>query len=313
VGAGPLKQFCWIYAVIRSWFKKDFIMTQIESMTLPQPVIEKMQCMEVWGGNRATWSQFSVPGLDLWVHSEPYLNNNEGGDVYYLSSCASGRITRVLLADVSGHGASVSPIAVALRDLMRKNINFVRQSHLVRSINEEFESISAEGAFATALIGTFFAPTKTLWLCNAGHPMPLIRRASSGRWECCDTGLSETPMRNMPIGIIDSVIYRSGKLLLDPGDMVLAYTDSLSESLNELGQLISPQGVRDLLQDIDVANPGLVVPALLSKIQGLHTANLSSDDTTVMLLRANGTGVSFIENFKAPFRLLRGLFGRRAR
>jgi len=269
-----------------------------------------MQCMEVWGGNRSTWSQFSVPGLDLWVHSEPYRSNNAGGDVYYLSSCASGRITRMLLADVSGHGASVAPVAVELRNLMRKNINFIKQSHLVQSLNEEFESISAEGAFATALVSTFFSPTKTLSLCNAGHPMPLIRRVSSGRWECCDTGLSETPMRNMPIGISELVVYRSGKLVLSPGDMVLSYTDSLSESLKEDGKLISPQGVCELLQDINVSNPGLIVPALLTRIRDLNSANLSSDDTTVMLLRANGTGVPWIDNLKAPFRLLRGLFRR---
>jgi len=286
------------------------MMTQIDSMTVPEPVREKMQCMEVWGGNRSTWSQFSVPGLDLWVHSEPYRSNNAGGDVYYLSSCASGRITRMLLADVSGHGASVAPVAVELRNLMRKNINFIKQSHLVQSLNEEFESISAEGAFATALVSTFFSPTKTLSLCNAGHPMPLIRRVSSGRWECCDTGLSETPMRNMPIGISELVVYRSGKLVLSPGDMVLSYTDSLSESLKEDGKLISPQGVCELLQDINVSNPGLIVPALLTRIRDLNSANLSSDDTTVMLLRANGTGVPWIDNLKAPFRLLRGLFRR---
>jgi len=282
-------------------------------MKLPQPVSEKMQCMEVWGGNRSTWSQFSVPGLDLWIHSEPYLSNNEGGDVYYLSSCASGSITRMLLADVSGHGASVAPVAVELRDLMQKNINFVSQSRLVKSLNEEFESISEEGAFATALVSTFFSPTRTLALCNAGHPMPLIRRVNIGRWERCDTGLSETPMRNMPIGIFESGDYRSGKLVLNPGDMVLSYTDSLSESRKENGELISPQGVCDLLQDIDVTQPELIVPTLLGKIRSLNSANLSSDDTTVMLLRANGTGVSFIENLKAPFRLLYSLFNRTSR
>ena len=51
----------------------------------------------------------------------------------------------MLLADVSGHGASVSPVAVALRDLMRRNINFIKQTHLVASLNSEFESISATG------------------------------------------------------------------------------------------------------------------------------------------------------------------------
>lgn len=165
-------------------------MTRSESMILPQPVSEKMQCMEVWGGNRSTWSQFSVPGLDLWIHSEPYRSNNAGGDVYYLSSCASGRITRMLLADVSGHGASVGTVAVELRDLMRKNINFVSQSHLVKSLNEEFESISEEGAFATASVSTFL-PSKDAFTLQRRSP-----HAFASQGEHRSLGTMGRPQRN---------------------------------------------------------------------------------------------------------------------
>ena len=103
-----------------------------------------------------------VPGLDLWVHSEPFRSSDGGGDVYYLSSCALGRITRMLLADVSGHGASVAPVAVALRDLMRRNINFIKQTHLIASLNSQFERISATGCFATRLSAhSFLQPERS--------------------------------------------------------------------------------------------------------------------------------------------------------
>ena len=88
-----------------------------------ESVEERMACMEVWGGTRATSSHFVVPGLDVWVYSQPHLGHESGGDVYYLSSCASGRITRLLVGDVSGHGAEASPVATKLRDIMRKNVN----------------------------------------------------------------------------------------------------------------------------------------------------------------------------------------------
>ncbi len=286
-------------------------MTQTQSMQLADPVNETMQCMEVWGGNRATWSQFSVPGLDLWVYSEPFRSNDGGGDVYYLSSCASGRITRMLLADVSGHGSSVAPVAVALRDLMRKNINFVRQSQLVAALNSQFERISVEGCFATALVSTFFSPTRTLSLCNAGHPLPLFRSSSTGVWECCDADISDESLHNLPIGIVDKGAYSSRQLRLNVGDMVLSYTDSLSESLNAEGQLLGTQGVCDLVNEIDDSRPELLIPQLLSRIRSLHANNLTHDDTTVMLIRANGIGVRFIENLKAPFRLLGSLLGMR--
>lgn len=282
-------------------------------MTTGQLTSEKMQCMEVWGGNRATWSQFSVPGLDLWIHSEPFRNSDGGGDVYYLSSCASGRITRMLLADVSGHGASVAPVAVALRDLMRQNINFIKQSQLVSSLNSRFESISAAGCFATTLVSTFFSPTRTLSICNAGHPLPLFRNAGTGRWQPCDAGTDEKSGNNMPIGILDDGMYRSSKLRLNVNDMVMTYTDSLSEATDADGRLLGTQGVCELVNALHAVPAESLIPELLSAIRALNSNNLMADDTTVMLLRANGSGVPFWDNLKAPFRIMKGLWADQSR
>jgi len=63
---------------------------------------EQMQCMEVWGGNRGVDQHFHMPGLDVWIYSRPHDNAANGGDVYYLSSCASGRISPGEPSSVSG-------------------------------------------------------------------------------------------------------------------------------------------------------------------------------------------------------------------
>ena len=117
---------------------------------------ERMECMEVWGGNQCVDRSFQTPGLKVWVYSRPFGQAVGGGDVYYLSSCASGRITRMLLADVSGHGEMVSQMAVALRDLMRPNVNYIRQTRFVQAMNQQFSEFSEQGGFATALASTFF-------------------------------------------------------------------------------------------------------------------------------------------------------------
>jgi hypothetical protein len=106
---------------------------------------DQMQCMEVWGGNVGVERHFHVPGLDIWLHARPHQNEASGGDVYYVSSCASGRITRLLLADVSGHGSAVADSALTLRDLMRRHVNSISQSRFVESLNQEFARISQEG------------------------------------------------------------------------------------------------------------------------------------------------------------------------
>src|ERR1051325_9608852 len=113
-----------------------------------------MQCMEVWGGNQLADSGVVMAGLDAWVYSKPFGGADGGGDVYYVSSCASGRITRLLVADVSGHGAAVAEQAVSLRTLMRRHVNYLDQTVFVRSMNQQFAASSQAGCFATALVTT---------------------------------------------------------------------------------------------------------------------------------------------------------------
>ena len=79
----------------------------------------RMQCMEVWGGNAATSRNSRMPGLDIWVYSQPHEQSNVGGDIHYVSSCATGRITRLLLADVSGHGAGVAEVDAVVLEVVR--------------------------------------------------------------------------------------------------------------------------------------------------------------------------------------------------
>src|SRR6202162_6757168 len=97
-----------------------------------QPSARQMTCMEVWGGSQLTTRGVEMGGLDAWVYSKPFGDAERGGDVYFASSCATGRITRLLLADVAGHGTSVASTAANLRTLMRRFVNRLDQTEFVR-------------------------------------------------------------------------------------------------------------------------------------------------------------------------------------
>src|SRR5271165_7038320 len=109
-----------------------------------------MQCMEVWGGSQLTSAGVEMGGLDAWVYSKPHGQAQRGGDVYYASSCATGRITRLLLADVSGHGNAVAATAADLRKLMRRFVNRLDQTEFVSLLNRQFAELSEGGTYATA-------------------------------------------------------------------------------------------------------------------------------------------------------------------
>ena len=76
----------------------------IEHATDPQ----NLHCMEIWGGIEPVESAVKTPGLDLWVFSQPFEGDEQGGDVYYVTLCGGGLITRIVVADVSGHGSTVA-------------------------------------------------------------------------------------------------------------------------------------------------------------------------------------------------------------
>jgi|ERR1700722_1317355 phosphoserine phosphatase RsbU/P len=256
---------------------------------------QHMQCMEVWGGSQITSRGVELAGLDVWVYSKPFGEAQRGGDVYYVSSCASGRISRLLLADVSGHGTSVASMAADLRTLMRRFVNRLDQKEFVRLLNEQFTALSRRGSFSTAVVTTFFAPSRRMTLCNAGHPRPLLFRAGGGRWTLL--GHQDNPdkkgPRNIPLGIFQLADYEHVDIELDPGDCLVSYTDALIESRDADGEMLGEEGllrIVNLLGDIPAEK---LTASLLHEIGERFPENLAADDVTLMVVRANGRSLHF--------------------
>ena len=267
-----------------------------------------MQCLEVWGGNRSTDSAFAMPGLEVRVFCRPFRDAESRGDVYYLSSCASGRVSRFLLADVCGHGSQVAETGANLRKLMRRNINFIDQGRLASGVNQQFGESSEEGGFATALIGTFFSPTRTLTLCNAGHPQPLYYSAASRCWRIHQPSpVEKSEVRNLPLGLVDQVRFDSFRSRMFKGDLLLCYTDALCEAPVESG-ILGVEGLLELMDSLDTDNPQSLIPALLSEVDAAANGPLNHDDMTVMLIECTETGARIRDSLAAPLRMLRSFF-----
>lgn len=249
-----------------------------------------MQCMEVWGGSQITARGVEMGGLDAWVYSKPFGQAKQGGDVYYASSCATGRISRLLLADVAGHGNSVAATAADLRTLMRRFVNRLDQTEFVRLLNQQFTALSLGGAFATAVVFTFFAPSRRLTVCNAGHPRPFLYRAAQRQWNFLgyETTDDRPGPRNIPLGLFDVTEYEQFDLQLEYGDCLLSYTDALIESRDADGEMLGEAGLLRILRRLGDVAPQRLIETLLAGIAERYPDNLSEDDVTVLAVRANG-------------------------
>ncbi|MCC6699657.1 MAG: serine/threonine-protein phosphatase [Candidatus Hydrogenedentes bacterium] len=278
----------------------------------------RMQCMEVWGGNSSVERSLELTGLDMWVYSRPHGGALAGGDIHYVSACGSGRITRILVADVSGHGEQVAEVAGFLRSVIHRYVNFIDQTSLVQRINARFCDHLGDGQFATALVATFFAPTRLLTLSNAGHPPPLLYRERERVWEYlrAEPESGHRRLGNIPLGIAADIPYSSRSVRLEPGDLVLSYTDSLIEMGSGLSGMAGMDGLLALVQRTPMDSLQDFIPGLLKAAEAEHHVTLGDDDdVTLVLMRCTG-GASyapFVQQVVGLGRFLRALVSREAK
>lgn len=259
-------------------------------MALPVGIV----CNEVWGGNRATTAALNLPGLRGSVFALPHENAASGGDVHYVSSCGTGRVTRVILADVSGHGTDASDMAVVLRSLMRRYLNHIAPQELAGEVNANLlDSGASDGRFATAVIVTYFAPIGELTLCNAGHPPPMIHRQRASAWQSLNQAVPEKGVINLPLGIEKDSGYQALECRLNPGDVLLLYTDALTEATDREEALLGGGGLIAILNELGVPeeleNPDEFTARLIERIES-HGYRFDDDITAVILECTGHTG-----------------------
>jgi len=249
-----------------------------------QILTHQLACMEVWGGNAFIDSPLVLPGMTGWIYSKPLEPATFGGDVYYLSVCSAGFLSRIVLADVAGHGQAVGPTAGELRDLVRKNINTMDQSELMRGINEVFGGPKERSQYATAAMLGYYSVTRDLVYANAGHTPPLWYRASSARWEWLleQTSNGEGGIEGLPLGLIPGTRYSQTVVRLGAGDRLILYTDGLTESLDPAGSELGSEQLLQIVQSLPIDDCRTLGEALLSNIES-RSAELF-DDLTVLVL-----------------------------
>jgi serine phosphatase RsbU (regulator of sigma subunit) len=219
-----------------------------------------------------------------------------------------------LLADVSGHGSKVAATAADLRTLMRRFVNRLDQTEFVRLLNQQFMELSQDGTFATAIVTTFFEPSRRMTVCNAGHPRPLMYHAKQRRWDYLGhhsvggAPVKSTPS-NIPLGMLDVSEYEQFDVELEPGDCVVSYTDALIESFDADGEMLGESGVLRIMRHLGDVEPRRLIEALLKEIADRHPENLTDDDVTVLVVRANGRPPHhpFKEKLKALLRFSRSM------
>ena len=269
-----------------------------------------LQCMEIWNGNQFVENKITATGLRAWIYSQPYEGESRGGDVHYLSLCVGGIITRLVLADVAGHGELVAATSQALRNLLRRFMNVKRQDRLVAELNREFTQNEVDGRFATAIVATYLSNKRKLLLTNAGHPRPLRYSQATGLWAYLDNSTLPVPSRggNFPLGLIDDSSYEHFEIDIQANDWLLLYTDALSEAMSPSEELLGEKGLLEIVKQLDVKQEPEELGRKLLESVSQYSLGLGADDTTIIALKfdTNHRTPGVVEKLRAYTKLITG-------
>jgi len=252
--------------------------------------VRRIACQEVRGGNYLADYSAELPGLAGWVSCHPLHPSPRGGDVYFMSACSAGVMARVVLADVSGHGAEVDTAAGRLRDSLRQHVERWDQSTLIRELNENFLQCAENSQFATAFVGSYYSTSGELLFTNAGHVPPLWYRAAAREWSLLS---DQTPLSreivDLPLGVIAGTAYTQTAVQLGPGDLLLLYTDGISEASDETGARLGVGRLLSMARTFPTESAVAAGKALLAAVARFRGTAPTSDDVTVLALQRPAT------------------------
>ena len=129
--------------------------------------MERIPCATIWGGIRDESVDVCSRSVDASLYSSA-AEGGKGGDVYFLSVCGNDALTRVALADVAGHGKSVSDVSQWLFESLESRMESVEGNRILSDLNSlALERGSA--AITTGAVVGFYSEDSKVYYSYAGH------------------------------------------------------------------------------------------------------------------------------------------------
>jgi serine phosphatase RsbU (regulator of sigma subunit) len=225
--------------------------------------------------------------------------NDVGGDFYDAFPLVDGgdggqRRWRFAIGDVCGTG----PEAAAVTGLARHTLRILAaEGHAIEDVVERLNGLiireGTRGRFITLLHGEVWVPDSPtepieVSLVCAGHPLPLLLRASSPEGELPSPAAEPQTL----LGVVDDLPFEAQKVRLFPGDLLLCVTDGVTERRDDSGRLLDDDnGLSRVLSGCRELSAWAVASRLRRAVHEFGTEP-SSDDMAILVMRAASAALS---------------------
>ena len=220
-----------------------------------------------------------VSGIDIWGVCHPA--SEVGGDFFDYLRLDTDRLC-LALGDVSGKGMRGAMNAVMAYGMLHAQArSFSSAATTISELNAALSSRLEETTFTALSLGIIDRRSKEIQLCNAGNPYPVLLREGKA---------SLLELSGMPLGIISEIEYDEMPLALMPGDVLVFYSDGISEAMTSDDRMYGMDALREL---VGTFQPGMdaqaVVERILQDVRKFVGDFPQSDDMTIIAVRVYET------------------------
>jgi sigma-B regulation protein RsbU (phosphoserine phosphatase) len=186
----------------------------------------------------------------------------------------------IFIADVSGKGIPAALFMALSRIVVRVNAIWHQKApaDAIRDANAIISADAKTGMFVTLFYGILDARERSLSYVNAGHNPPLICKSTDGTF-------SELSATGMAIGVMEEAPYTSGRVVLEPSDVMVLYTDGITEAENATQEMFGEERLRETIARVRALPAAEILKQILASVHAFTGTTPQSDDITLMVVR----------------------------
>lgn len=213
--------------------------------------------------------------LDIWACCRPA--SAVGGDFYDVL-CGSN-LSVISVGDISGKGIGAALMMASQQSTIRILAPRMAQSPalLCAELNRVIFASSSPERYSTLFFAAYDTSSRTLDYCNAGHVFPYVVHSSGN--------VTQLTCGGPPIGLLPAAKFQSAKVPFRSGDMLLCYSDGLSECQDKNGKMWQDVYLPMILEDVRNLSPRSCVERLMTAADEFSAGCPQFDDITLVCVR----------------------------
>src|SRR5687767_1068285 len=218
---------------------------------------------------------FHASGVEAFGMTRPA--NTVGGDFYDILPLPDGRVL-LALGDVAGKGSPASLLMALLLAMMRTLVDEgLEGAVLADRLNIQIAKHAPRSRFVTLFVGTLNPTTGEFIYVNAGQNPPLLRRLN-GSYERLRAG-------GMALGMFEHATYSAGTTYLNAGDVIVMYSDGITEAEDGAGQPFDEVGLQRILDGSSWGSAKELAWAAFAAVEQHTEQRRLLDDLTILAIR----------------------------